>query len=516
MGVRQHFVLVCILICLPVDGFNILLYVNNPTLKSHFAYVTAVAPSLMKRGHEAYSIIHKDSGLAEQAIVLGIKPIFYGKDNEYGIMKKRHDENLFLSIFEKQDSRVNVNDVSQVGFDSCENIMRNKTLMDEIKNIGFDLVIYDSFTLAPCAALLPAYLNISSIGVSSAPNMWSNRNPMLPSFYPHPRTVRTNVMTFFQRLENLVNFAKSATEYSMPEPCKNTSMLTRYIPESNIKSWDELLRQSDLRFISRDEILEWPFPVMPHIVKIACITCRLPKRLPLEIETFMNSNPRGVILVTFGSAMANIPDNIFHNFLTAFRQVKQHVLLSYKGNNLPMESLPAHIKVLPWLPQNDILGHPQTKLFITHCGNNGQYESLYHGVPMIGLPAFAEQSHNALRMTAKQYGIHLNLKTFTSQQLLSAIETIIGSNVESVYTKNAKLASRKLKSRPLSAQDKAAYWAEHIIKYGSKHLRSHALNMSLTEFLMLDLLLFGIIAALCILCLLFMCCYLCSMYLCRR
>ena len=32
-----------------------------------------------------------------------------------------------------------------------------------------------------------------------------------------------------------------------------------------------------------------------------------------------------------------------------------------------------------WVPQNDILGHPKLKLFITHGGNNGQYEALYHG-----------------------------------------------------------------------------------------------------------------------------------------
>jgi UDP:flavonoid glycosyltransferase YjiC (YdhE family) len=45
-----------------------------------------------------------------------------------------------------------------------------------------------------------------------------------------------------------------------------------------------------------------------------------------------------------------------------------------------------NVLFLPWLPQNDLLGHPKTKLFITHCGKNGIFEALYHGIPMIGFP----------------------------------------------------------------------------------------------------------------------------------
>jgi UDP:flavonoid glycosyltransferase YjiC (YdhE family) len=35
-----------------------------------------------------------------------------------------------------------------------------------------------------------------------------------------------------------------------------------------------------------------------------------------------------------------------------------------------------NVLFLPWLPQNDLLGHPKTKLFITHCGKNGIFEAL--------------------------------------------------------------------------------------------------------------------------------------------
>jgi UDP:flavonoid glycosyltransferase YjiC (YdhE family) len=53
--------------------------------------------------------------------------------------------------------------------------------------------------------------------------------------------------------------------------------------------------------------------------------------------------------------------------------------------------VPENVYLQPWLPQNDILGQSNTVLFITHCGNNGLYEALYHGVPVLGIPLFSEQ-----------------------------------------------------------------------------------------------------------------------------
>lgn len=32
------------------------------------------------------------------------------------------------------------------------------------------------------------------------------------------------------------------------------------------------------------------------------------------------------------------------------------------------------LQVVTWMPQNDILGHPKTRVFVTHCGMNSLYE----------------------------------------------------------------------------------------------------------------------------------------------
>ena len=32
------------------------------------------------------------------------------------------------------------------------------------------------------------------------------------------------------------------------------------------------------------------------------------------------------------------------------------------------------LQVLTWAPQNDVLGHPRVRAFLSHCGANSMYE----------------------------------------------------------------------------------------------------------------------------------------------
>ena len=70
--------------------------------------------------------------------------------------------------------------------------------------------------------------------------------------------------------------------------------------------------------------------------------------------------------------------------------------------------LPENTICLDWMPQNDLLGHPKTVLFLNHGGTNGQIEAIGQGVPMISIGIMSEQVYNARRAAYHGYGIQLS------------------------------------------------------------------------------------------------------------
>lgn len=73
-------------------------------------------------------------------------------------------------------------------------------------------------------------------------------------------------------------------------------------------------------------------------------------------------------------------------------------------------------------------GHPKARAFLTHGGTNGVYEAIYHGVPMVGIPMFADQPDNMVHVKAKGAGLFLNFHSMQSQDLVQALQTVINDN----------------------------------------------------------------------------------------
>jgi len=259
----------------------------------------------------------------------------------------------------------------------------------------------------------------------------------------------------------------------------NNTLLENY--SSRRLTWNELILKSELFFVVSDHHLGLPLPLFPNVIPVPCVTVRPMKPLPDKLEELITKSRDGVILVTFGSMASSFPDSVIVKFLKAFSRVKQTVIAKM---HIPEGvSVPRNVHVFQWLPQNDILAHQRTKLFITHCGSYGQHEALYHAVPMLGFPLFAEQPLNCERARAKGFGLKMNIHDFTSDELFDNIREILDN---ATYSDNIRRRSAILRDEPLVGPRKAAHWIEHVIKHGSTHLRSPAMDLPLYRFLMLD------------------------------
>ncbi|KAI1717690.1 UDP-glucoronosyl and UDP-glucosyl transferase domain-containing protein [Ditylenchus destructor] len=90
-----------------------------------------------------------------------------------------------------------------------------------------------------------------------------------------------------------------------------------------------------------------------------------------------------------------------------------------------------------------------TPAFIIHCGMNSLNEVARAGVPLIGIPLFADQLYDAAAMKHKNFGIYVDiLETHKQEVIISALDQVLNNPT---YSYNAKLIQKKLNNAPFSS-----------------------------------------------------------------
>ena len=148
------------------------------------------------------------------------------------------------------------------------------------------------------------------------------------------------------------------------------------------------------------------------------------------------------------------------------------------------ENVPENVMRAKWLPQNDLLGHPKTVLYIAHGGNNGQTEAYYHAIPMVVLPFGGDQMYSAKRVDIKMVGKYLNPLDFSSDQLYEYVNEVI---TNPIYKNNIMKCSNIIKSFP-SSHDKVDFWVKHVLQFSGDHLKPQYMDMPIYKYFMLDIL----------------------------
>ena len=149
------------------------------------------------------------------------------------------------------------------------------------------------------------------------------------------------------------------------------------------------------------------------------------------METFVSgSGEAGFIIVSFGSILRgdDISDDVRRIFLSTFARLPQRVVWKWEDEEKLNNDVPPNVRLTPWMPQQDLLGHSKIRLFITHGGLFSNQEAVYHGVPFIVLPIFADQPINAQKAHDDGYAIRLNWDELTEETLYGAIQKILSDS----------------------------------------------------------------------------------------
>ncbi|KAM9006482.1 UDP-glucuronosyltransferase 1-1 isoform X6 [Sarcophilus harrisii] len=465
------------LLVIPVDG-------------SHWLSMRGVLKELQVKGHEIVVIAPEVTALIQEATFYNLRryPVPYRKEDlEVSFQWIKNDPFEKLTVWETFSRTIErMKNNSDLLFTACSHLVYNKELMTHLEDMYFDAVFTNPFL--PCGPIVAKYLSLPAVhfvhGMPCNLDLVSMRCPNPSSYIPRSFSGNTDHMTFGQRVKNmaltmaqvfLCDFVYSPYERLASE------LLDRKV------TIVDLLSHGSIWLLESDFVKEYPKPVMPQMVFVGGVHCVYKKPLSQEFEGYVNaSGEHGIVVFSLGSMVSEIPMAKAMEIADALGTIPQTVLWRYTGK--PPSNLAKNTKLVKWLPQNDLLGHPKTRAFITHAGSHGIYEGLCNGVPMVLMPLFGDQMDNAKRMESRGAGVTLNVLEMTSADLSKALKTVIN---DKSYKENIMRLSALHKDRPISPLDLAVFWVEFVMRNkGAPHLRPAAHDLNWFQYHSLDVIAF--------------------------
>ena len=371
----------------------------------------------------------------------------------------------------------------------CYNIAEDETLFKTIQAKNFKLAVINTVFTNLCISVIPYKLGIPFIREEQMP--LESGILIHPAVFPvDPFLPTTDKMTYFQRLGNTLLYVVYLLKPDMFSPW---DIVGTFAPDKEHITNADLHVKTELYLLDYDELVEYHLPLYPNMIPVGGIATRPPRPLSGELEGFMDSAQDGAVVVSLGSIITWMPVETQDKLVAAFHRFPNLKFVFKLGKETRNDD---NVMFTSWIPQNDLLGHHKTKLFITHCGHNAQYDALYNAVPVIALPVYGDQPFNAMTMQAKGFGIKLDVLQITEEDIVSAIDEVLRNPS---YKQNISNTSTVFKSRQFTPAQRAAWWIEHVLQYGGNHLRPPVARLPYYQFLLLDMFV-GILFLLAILC----------------
>ncbi|XP_045690196.1 UDP-glucuronosyltransferase 2A3-like isoform X2 [Phyllostomus hastatus] len=484
-----------------------------PCDMSHWLNIKVILEELTEKGHEVTVLTFPHTKLIDyrkpSPLNFEVLPSEVQKESVDNVHDKFLD--LILNVLpnlEPWQSTIKLNnffiETTEILKIMCEGAVYNQTFMKKLQETNYDVMLIDP--VLPCGELIAELLKVPfvltlRISTGGMKEKHCGKLPAPPSYVPVQMVALTDQMSFLERVKN--------TMLSV--------FFDFWIRDYDIHFWDqfyskalgrpttlcETLGKAEIWLIRTYWDFEFPRPYLPNFEFVGGLHCKPTKPLPKEIEKFVQSSGEdGIVVFSLGSVVHYITEEKANLIASALAQIPQKVLWRHSGKK--PATLGANTQLYDWIPQNDLLGHPKTKAFITHGGINGIYEAIYHGVPMVGIPMFADQYDNIAHMKAKGAAVEVNINTMTSAELLNALRTVIN---DPFYKKNVMRLSKIHHDQPVKPLDRAVFWIEFVMHHkGAKHLRPASHDLTWFQYHSLDVIGFLLACAVSAIFLIIKCC----------
>uniref|UniRef100_A0A5F5PYS2 UDP-glucuronosyltransferase n=1 Tax=Equus caballus TaxID=9796 RepID=A0A5F5PYS2_HORSE len=464
-----------------------------PTEYSHWINMKTILEELVQRGHEVTVLTSSASILVDPNKPSAIKFEIYPTS-----LRKHDFEGFFTKVIDKWIYKLSkytfwtyfslmqeiFGEFSDCMEKLCKDAVLNKKLTTKLQESKFDVVLADA--VGPCGELLAEILKIPLVySLRFLPGYKTEKRsgglPFPPSYVPVVLSELSDQMTFLERVKNMMYLLYFDFWFQTVKEANWDQFYSEVLGRPTTLS--ELMGKAEIWLIRTYWDFEFPRPLLPHFEFVGGLHCKPAKPLPKEMEELaQSSGENGIVVFTLGSMVSNMTEERANVIASALAQIPQKVIWRFDGKK--PDTLGPNTRLYKWIPQNDLLGHPKTKAFITHGGANGIYEAIYHGIPMVGIPLFADQPDNIAHMKTKGAAVRLDFNTMTSTDLLNALKIVIN---DPFYKENAMKLSRIQHDQPVKPLDRAVFWIEFVMRHkGAKHLRPASYSLTWYQYHSLD------------------------------
>jgi len=206
-------------------------------------------------------------------------------------------------------------------------------------------------------------------------------------------------------------------------------------------------------------------PLPARIQMVGPILPRNSQSLDPELQAWLDEPAKApVVFMSFGTLSCLEPWQV-RALLEALAQEPVRVLWALRESEQRLlPSIPTHMRICVFLPQQTVLAHAAVQCFVSHCGMNSVSESLYFAKPLLALPIFGDQHFNAARLVDLGVALRLNKQAFTAQEVREKLRAIL---TDPRYRQAAERAAVSL--HEAGGLEKACSLVETILPTGSRH-----------------------------------------------
>jgi glucuronosyltransferase len=460
-----------------IESKNVILLTVYAT--SHIRLYAHVANELSKLNHSVWIMFPSDDSKRVE-LLPAVKTIWV--DDHFDILSKYLCNDVETTVINAIETG---NEPDWGWLDRLEDSVAEEYLrglkdgkfIEFIRGLKPDFIIIDWFPSVNDHVAIPYKLKLPFAVLSALQFPISAQMTYSPVLEAFNSPYILNKATLFEQMKEVIHYMYPVFNQMFND---RGHMQQIFPNDPNVPTTTKLMSQAEIYIIETDPIFDYPRPALPNMKFVGGLSAGPAKDVPEPFKSFVDRSQKagvGVAVMSFGTLLLNLPKKLELKLVAVLKRIKLNTI--WRANITSPD--PDKILTSTWIPQNDLLGNKHVKVYITHSGTHSIYEGIYHGKPTVCLPVFYDQFHNANRAVERDYCIMLDLLKASEDEIVNAIEEVASSQkIKSAIGKASEIY-RELYKNP---KKEAAFWIDHVMRYGGSYMRSSAQKIPMYLFVL--------------------------------